>query len=163
MEGFVAAGLMPLRVGFGTKVKSSLAEYSLEYCLEKHPLKPKVDKLVEEQKSLEKRRAQLERKIATVQKDGKVGTLGRRERMQSALVLVEKQCMSIKSKLYAMHQEMLRDITSAADVVSFTLFRVAYLKGWIITDLHDLHYICKCCPQRTRFPGGIFGRSFHVD
>ena len=122
MESLVAAGLMPLRVGFGTKMKTSLTEYSLEYCLEKHPLKPKIDKLVEEQKSLEKRRARLKKKIANVEKDRKVGTLGRRERMQSALVLVEKQCMSIKSRLYAMHQEMLRDDISAADVVSSIFF-----------------------------------------
>ena len=122
MESLVAAGLMPLRVGFGTKMKTSLTEYSLEYCLEKHPLKPKIDKLIEEQKSLEKRRARLKKKIANVEKDRKVGTLGRRERMQSALVLVEKQCMSIKSRLYAMHQEMLRDDISAADVVSSIFF-----------------------------------------
>ena len=77
MESLVAAGLMPLRVGFGTKMKTSLTEYSLEYCLAKHPLKPKIDKLVEEQKSLEKRRARLEKKIANMEKDRKVGTLGR--------------------------------------------------------------------------------------
>jgi len=118
VEGFVVAGVTPLRVGFGTKVKASLAEYSLEYHLDKHPLKPKVDRLVEEQKSLEKRRAQLEKKVAGVQKDGKAGALDRLERMRSALVVVEKQAMSVKSKLYAMHQGMLRDIASAADVVS---------------------------------------------
>jgi len=53
--GFVVAGVMPLWVGFGTKVKASLAEYSLEYHLDKHLLKHKVDKLVKEEKSLEKR------------------------------------------------------------------------------------------------------------
>ncbi|KAI6015691.1 hypothetical protein EDC04DRAFT_2903551 [Pisolithus marmoratus] len=118
VEGFAAAGLKPLRVGFGAKVKSSLGEYTLDHQLEKHPLKPKVDKLAEEETSLEKRRAQLEKKIKDVQKEGRAGSSDRLERMTSALSMLERQSMSIRSKLFAMHQEMLRDVTSAADVVS---------------------------------------------
>ncbi|KAG6328408.1 hypothetical protein ID866_10681 [Astraeus odoratus] len=116
VEGFGAVGLKPLRVGFGAKVKSSLNEYGLDYQLGKHPLKPRVDKLLEEQKAAEKRYAQLNRKIEVLQKEGKASVSQRLERMRSALALVERQTMSINSKLYAMHQEMLRDITTAADV-----------------------------------------------
>ena len=161
VEGFVVAGVTPLRVGFGAKVKASLGEYTLDYRLEQHPLKPKVDKLVEEKKSLEKRRAQLEKKVAGVQKDGKAGALARLERMRTALVLAEKQAMSIKSKLYAMHQEMLRDIASAVDVVSCSL--VARLVARNVTDLHDLHYLGECGPERTRLPGGVSGRGIDVN
>ena len=161
VEGFVAAGVTPLRVGFGAKVKASLGEYTLDYRLEQHPLKPKVDKLVEEKKSLEKRRAQLEKKVAGVQKDGKTGALERLEWMRTALVLAEKQAMSIKSKLYAMHQEMLRDIASAVDVVGFSL--LVRLVARNVTDLHDLHYLGECGPERTRLPGGVSGRGIDVN
>lgn len=120
VEGFAAAGLKPLRIGFGAKVKSNLSEYTLDYQLEKHPLKPKVDKLAEEETSIEKRRAQLEKKIKDVQREGREGSSDRLERMISALTMLERQTMSIRSKLYAMHQEMLRDVTSAADVICTT-------------------------------------------
>ncbi|KAL4077685.1 P-loop containing nucleoside triphosphate hydrolase protein [Scleroderma citrinum] len=120
VEGFVSAGLTPLRVGFGAKIKPSLAEYSLEDRLEKHLLKAKVDKLLNEEKSLGKRKVQLQKRIANVPKEGKVGALDRLERTRSTLALIEKQTMSVRSKLYAIHQEMLRDVTSAADVICTT-------------------------------------------
>ncbi|KAI6118101.1 P-loop containing nucleoside triphosphate hydrolase protein [Pisolithus sp. B1] len=120
VEGFATAGLKPLRVGFGAKVKSSLSEYTLDHQIGKHPLKPKVDKLTEEETSIEKRRSQLEKKIRDVQKEGRAGTSDRLQRMTSTLTMLGRQLMSVKSKLYAMHQEMLRDITSAADVICTT-------------------------------------------
>ncbi|KAI6013193.1 P-loop containing nucleoside triphosphate hydrolase protein [Pisolithus microcarpus] len=120
VEGFATAGLKPLRVGFGAKVKSSLGEYTLDHQLGKHPLKPRVDKLAEEETSIEKRRSQLKKKIEDVQKEGRAGASDRLERMTSALTMLGRQSMSVKAKLYAMHQEMLRDITSAADVICTT-------------------------------------------
>lgn len=120
VEGFATAGLKPLRVGFGAKVKSSLGEYTLDHQLGKHPLKPRVDKLAEEERSIEKRRSQLKKKIEDVQQEGRAGASDRLERMTSTLTMLGRQSMSVKAKLYAMHQEMLRDVTSAADVICTT-------------------------------------------
>ncbi|KAH7882136.1 P-loop containing nucleoside triphosphate hydrolase protein [Phlebopus sp. FC_14] len=120
VEGLATAGVKPLRVGYGGKVKSSLAQHTLDYKLEQHPLKPKVEKLLEEQKDIEARRTDLVKNIATSEKSTGDRFRERLERMRNALIMVERKSMAVKSKLYAMHQEMLRDISSAADVICTT-------------------------------------------
>jgi hypothetical protein len=40
VEGFVTAGLDPVRIGYG-QIKSTLQEHSFEFKIEKHPLYPK--------------------------------------------------------------------------------------------------------------------------
>ncbi|KAH7911786.1 P-loop containing nucleoside triphosphate hydrolase protein [Hygrophoropsis aurantiaca] len=114
VEGFASSGIKPLRVGYGGKIKSSLYKHTLDYKLEQHPLKPRVDSLISDQERLEKRRSDLAEKI---QNESKAPRL---ERMRTAFVSVERQAQVIKSKLYALHQEMLREITSEADVICTT-------------------------------------------
>ncbi|OAX35034.1 P-loop containing nucleoside triphosphate hydrolase protein [Rhizopogon vinicolor AM-OR11-026] len=113
VEGFVAAGVKPLRVGYGGKIKSSLYEHTLDAKLEAHPLKPKADQVLKEQENTEKKRNELYQRIATAEKAGKAERL---ERMRFALAMMERQILAMRAKLYAMHQEMLNDITAAADV-----------------------------------------------
>jgi len=119
VEGFVAAGVKPLRVGYGGKIKSTLYEHTLDAKLEAHPLKPKADQALKEQESIEKKRGELYQRIVAAEKSGKAERL---ERMRSALAMLERQILALRAKLYAMHQEMLSDITAAADVVSGLLF-----------------------------------------
>ncbi|KAH7924454.1 P-loop containing nucleoside triphosphate hydrolase protein [Leucogyrophana mollusca] len=114
VEGFASAGVKPLRVGYGGKIKSSLYEHTLDCKLEQHALKPQVDRLISDQDRIGKRRSDLMEKI---QGEAKAPRL---ERMRTALVVVERQAQAINSKLYALHQEMLRDITSQADVICTT-------------------------------------------
>lgn len=119
VEGFVAAGVKPLRVGYGGKIKATLYEHTLDAKLEAHPLKPKADQVLKEQESIEKKRSELYQRIIAAEKSGKAERL---ERMRSALAMLERQILALRAKLYAMHQEMLNDITAAADVVSDLLF-----------------------------------------
>jgi hypothetical protein len=115
VEGFVAAGVKPLRVGYGGKIKASLHEHTLDAKLEAHPLKAKADQVLKEQESTERKRGELSQRIVAAEKSGKAERL---ERMRSALAMLERQILAQRAKLYAMHQEMLNDITAAADVVS---------------------------------------------
>ncbi|KAG1823050.1 P-loop containing nucleoside triphosphate hydrolase protein [Suillus variegatus] len=112
VEGFAAAGVKPLRVGFGAKIKSSLHEYTLDAKLEAHPFKVKVEQLLKDQENVEKKLGALEDKIVAAEKSSseKLG------RMRTAFTVLERQLLALRAKLYALHQEMLNDITAAADV-----------------------------------------------
>lgn len=123
VEGFAAAGVKPLRVGFGAKIKSSLHEYTLDAKLEAHPFKVKVEQLLKDQENVEKKLGALEDKIVAAEKSSseKLG------RMRTAFTVLERQLLALRAKLYALHQEMLNDITAAADVVSDPLSAPLYL------------------------------------
>lgn len=116
VEGFAAAGVKPLRVGFGAKIKSCLHEYTLDAKLEAHPLRVKVEQLLKDQENVEKKLGALEDKIVADEKSGgeKLG------RMRTAFTVLERQLLALRAKLYALHQEMLNDITAAADVICTT-------------------------------------------
>jgi len=149
VEGFIAAGLKPLRVGYGGKIKPSLYEHTLDAKLDAHPLKPAADKVLKDQESTERKRAELCQRTAVAEMAGKADRLAR---MRSALVMLERQILAMRAKLYAMHQEMLNDITAASDVVSGLLFAPpCYGLTTPLTDLHDMHYVRQCCTQCPRF------------
>jgi superfamily I DNA and/or RNA helicase len=114
VEGFAAAGVKPLRVGFGAKIKPSLHEYTLDAKLEAHHLKLKVDQLLKDQETVERKLEALESRIVAAEKSGseKLGN------MRTASTVLERQVLALRAKLYALHQEMLNDITATADVVS---------------------------------------------
>jgi hypothetical protein len=114
VEGFAAAGVKPLRIGFGAKIKSSLYEYTLDAKLEAHPLKLKVDQLLKDQENVERKLGALEHRIVVAEKSGSE----KLSSMRTAFTLLERQVLALRAKLYALHQEMLNDITAAADVVS---------------------------------------------
>ncbi|KAG1852645.1 P-loop containing nucleoside triphosphate hydrolase protein [Suillus tomentosus] len=116
VEGFAAAGVRPLRVGFGAKIKSSLHEYTLDAKLEAHPLKVKVEQLLKDQENVERKLGALADKIVAAEKSSseKLG------RMRTAFTVLERQLLALRAKLYALHQEMLNDITAAADVICTT-------------------------------------------
>lgn len=117
MEGFARVGLKPLRIGFRGKIKDSLTQHTLDYELDQHPLKSKVDRLLEEKNVAGKKRLDLTKRIEAIQRAPTTRSAGRLDQMRSALLAQERQLMAIAAKLYAIHQEMLRDITSDADVV----------------------------------------------
>ena len=126
VEGFAGVRLKPLRVGFRGKIKDSLTEHTLDYKLDQHPLKSKVDRLLEEKNVAERKRLDLTKRIEGVQRAPTTRAAGRLDQMRSALLAQERQSMAIAAKLYALHQEMLRDITADADVVR-THFHASFL------------------------------------
>ncbi|KAG2035496.1 P-loop containing nucleoside triphosphate hydrolase protein [Suillus americanus] len=116
VEGFAAAGVKPLRVGFGAKIKSSLYEYTLDAKLEAHPLRLKVDQLLKDQENVERKLGALEQRIVVAEKSGSE----KLSNMRTAFTALERQVLALRAKLYALHQEMLNDITAAADVICTT-------------------------------------------
>ena len=91
VEGFAEAGLKPLRIGFRGKIKDSLTEHTLDYKLDQHPLKSKVDELLEEKKATEKKMLELNKRIEAVQRTPTSRAAGRLDQMRSALLAHERQ------------------------------------------------------------------------
>ncbi|KAG6370711.1 P-loop containing nucleoside triphosphate hydrolase protein [Boletus reticuloceps] len=120
VEGFAGAHLKPLRVGFRGKIRDSLTKHTLDYKLDQHPLKSKVDKVLGEKGVIEKKRLDLTKRIEAIQRAPTTRAAGRLDQMRSALLAQERQSMAISARLYAIHQEMLRDITADADVICTT-------------------------------------------
>ncbi|KAJ8700747.1 hypothetical protein PTI98_003744 [Pleurotus ostreatus] len=125
VEGLAATGLTPLRVGFGGKVKASLIQHTLDYKLDIHPLKPKLDKLVQDGDALTEELRNLVNRTQEFKDQHAGKSLNQREhtmltRMQEALLTMEARANVLRAKKYAIHQEMLRDVLRQADVVCTT-------------------------------------------
>ncbi|KDQ54482.1 hypothetical protein JAAARDRAFT_135529 [Jaapia argillacea MUCL 33604] len=113
VEGLAAAGVRPLRVGYGGKVKESLFEHTLDAKLEAHPLKPQVDQLDIDFERVQKRFTEAKQRLQASE-----STLHSKRylTLQTAVASYEKQLKVVSAKTYALRQEMLRDIVTAADV-----------------------------------------------
>ena len=123
VEGFAAAGAKPVRVAFGGQVKSSLHEHTLDYKTDRHPLKPSLDKLTEEEKALRIEIHELEKKIGATAKKVRLAKKGsalevRLGRMRIALNVKERMFYVVRAKAFGMRQTILREILGEADVVS---------------------------------------------
>ncbi|KAJ7115532.1 P-loop containing nucleoside triphosphate hydrolase protein [Mycena crocata] len=126
VEGLAAAGLEPLRVGFAGQVKESLVEHTLDYKLERHPLKPKLTALTKQEEEVSKGIQELQKKFDTV-KVKTAATPAARERLRQMVanmeadVAVRQRVQSgLKARIYALQMEMLRDVVSKADVICTT-------------------------------------------
>lgn len=127
VEGFVNAGVKPLRVGYNGNVRSSVIEYSLDSKLSKHPLHPTLECLIHDGLVVEKavnalltKYKALEHKIAKSEKPRK-STIARAHNMKNELIKLQMRQKMIKRKTYALQQQMLRDVVADADVVSVEL------------------------------------------
>ena len=120
VEGLVASGVKALRVGFGGNVRSTLMEHTLDHKLETHSLQPALVRLV-------KREAELSARMNCL--ESRLGEIRRRElnctkcinkqadNLQLSLLTMQNEQNALKSRIYAMQQQMLRNIVSDADVV----------------------------------------------
>lgn len=120
VEGLVSSGVKALRVGFGGNVRSSLIEHTLDYKLETHPLQPTLARLVKREEELSARMIALESRLGEVRRKELNDTKGltkRGDNMQLSLLSMQNQQHALKSRLYAMQQQMLRNVISDADVV----------------------------------------------
>lgn len=132
VEGFASVGVKPLRIGYNGNVRQSCLPYSLDYKLEQHPLHPALTTLVKEEsevashiQGLENQSKELDKKIEDSKRPRK-STLERARNMKEALLKLVFRHKAMKRKIYAMQQQMLRDVIADADVVSvkfgFTCF-----------------------------------------
>jgi hypothetical protein len=117
VEGFATAGVKPLRVGYGSKVKASLYEHTLDHKIEIHPLKYQVDRLAREEKILEEQVTDLRSCIHGLRDAVAKNLLERQSNMRRTLAWKERCLSACRSKMYRMRQRMLRDILDGSDVV----------------------------------------------
>ncbi|KZT23060.1 P-loop containing nucleoside triphosphate hydrolase protein [Neolentinus lepideus HHB14362 ss-1] len=117
VEGLAAAGMKPLRIGYGGKVKTSLYEHTLDAKLEKHPLRPQLDKLIKEQTELME---QIESRRKVVRDKHLAGASASATRMEFYVTQMDRQLKILNGKIYALRQVMLQDIVYSADVVCTT-------------------------------------------
>lgn len=127
VEGLAKAGVKPLRVGSPGNIRQSLIPHSLDYKLQCHALYPTFEKAVNDLGSLSADIAKfVVRYGKTVQKlrEQKEPSKTRRTRAQNMLISLEmmkQRSKKLESKVFAIRQEMLRDVVSDADVVSVRL------------------------------------------
>lgn len=127
VEGLAKAGVKPLRVGSPGNIRQSLIPHSLDYKLQCHALYPTFEKATNDLGSLSDDIAKLVARYGkAVQKlrEQKEPSKTRRTRTQNMLVALEmmkQRLEKLKGKVFAIRQEMLRDIVADADVVSVGL------------------------------------------
>jgi hypothetical protein len=114
VEGLYHAGVKPLRVGFGGKVRPSLLEHTLDYKLEEHPLKPNIDELSKKQEELQKYMENMRQKFDELKKRDNCSSQ-RPKRMQMSLISLERRLGVLNASLYARRQAMLRSIVGCLD------------------------------------------------
>lgn len=142
MEGLLAAGLKPLRVGYSGKIKASLHEYTLEAKLEQHPLRPKHVAVEDQIKALEKALKALILRIEELRKVEKAKYNHRIRAMEEDLLWRERQLGAMKRKAYAIYLEMVRDVVLQADVVCISIFDWRCFPAHLISGLHNLYHCC---------------------
>jgi hypothetical protein len=124
VEGLVATGVKPLRVGFGEKVRSSLLKHTLDYQIEMHPLQKVLAPIVKEEKKLEGRirdmASAVSSALASATSDAKAQK--KYEKLQIKHASLERQIFAVRRRMYAIEQDMLQSIVKKADVVRRTFF-----------------------------------------
>lgn len=129
VEGLVAAGVKPLRVGFGERVRPSLLKHTLDYQIQAHPLQKVLIPLIKEEKKLQERFHEMSSTILNARESATydVKALKKYDRLQIKRVSLERQLMAVRAKKYAAEQEMLQDVVKKADVVRRTCFTLLLL------------------------------------
>ncbi|KAK0236890.1 P-loop containing nucleoside triphosphate hydrolase protein [Armillaria nabsnona] len=128
VEGFVAAGVKPIRVAFGGKTRASLEPYTYEYKMQNHPLYPQAEKVSETIKQLEgevKDTSIRAKELAKKVNDGRKGLAQRLDGMLTAIAKREDRIQEKKAHWYAMTQQMTKDVLGEADVICTTCLTAA--------------------------------------
>jgi len=129
VEGLVAAGLDPIRIGYG-QIKSTLQEHSLEFKIEQHPLYAEYRVVSKGLEGLEK---DLRKISATILDHQKQRVLPPEfSRLKSRRGFLYAKLSRLNSQKQAMYQQMQVEVLTSADVVrSFTSYTSAELMGTI--------------------------------
>ena len=113
VEGLVAQGLKPLRVGIDGKVRPALNGYTLEAYLDRHPQRGELERLFREEMQLREKTRLLEKKINEVLKRPRPLS-----NLKSLMANLDRQFWVVKAKLFRLRQAMITDVLKQADVVS---------------------------------------------
>ncbi|GLB44126.1 putative P-loop containing nucleoside triphosphate hydrolase protein [Lyophyllum shimeji] len=121
VEGLIASGVKALRVGSGSNVRSSLIQHTLDHKLANHHLSPSLLGLIKGEDQLAAKVDDLRSRLGEVTKQKRSTRAQQKaENMTRALLAMEANHAQLRSRKYAMRQEMLRDVVSAADVICTT-------------------------------------------
>ena len=118
VEGFVNAGLDPVRIGYG-QTKSTLQEHSLESKVEKHPLYPSYKVACENLKTLEKELKRTHARIFERQKQG--ASSNELSRSRNYLGTLRAKRLKLHSKEQKLYRQMQIEVLTNADVVGFSI------------------------------------------
>ena len=120
VEGLVAAGLDPVRIGYG-QIKSTLQEHSLEFKIEQHPLYAEYRVV---SKCLEDLEKDLRKICATILEHQKLRVSSPElSRLKSRRGVLYAKLSRLNSQKQAMYQQMQVEVLTSADVVrSFTSY-----------------------------------------
>ncbi|KAG6853864.1 hypothetical protein C0991_000625 [Blastosporella zonata] len=120
VEGLAQSGVKPLRVGSGTGVRSSVAQYTLDYKLSIHPLAPELQRLLKEIEGRYCEVEDLKQRLKDTERQTGQRAQQKADNMKRALLVKEANLGAIKGKQYAIRQEMLKDVLGDADVICTT-------------------------------------------
>ncbi len=144
VEGFVAAGVKPIRVAFGGKTRASLEPYTYEYKMQNHPLYPQAEKVSETIKQLEgevKDTSIRAKELAKKVNDGRKDLAQRLDGMLTAIAKREDRIQAKKAHWYAMTQQMTKDVLGEADVVRWFYL---YCESLLLST-YNIQQICTTC------------------
>ena len=125
VEGLVKTGVKPVRVSFGSKVKESLEETTLEWKISAHKLKPDLDKALSDSEAVTKRLNALLVRISVLQANGAEKHEQRLRNMMIDSSKLKIRRARLWGKSQGIQQAILWDIFNESDVVSF----LKYLLG----------------------------------
>ncbi|TFK69818.1 P-loop containing nucleoside triphosphate hydrolase protein, partial [Pluteus cervinus] len=117
VEGLAAVGLKPLRVAAGGRVKPQLQEYTLEDKRSIHPKKPELDRLEKQEQDLEGEIKNLQQKRELVDDSSLEKRL---QNLDNQMTHKKNRLRWLRGRIYALDQEILRDVLSQADVLCTT-------------------------------------------
>lgn len=119
MEGFVNAGLDPVRIGYG-QFKFNLQEHSFQSKLEKHPLYPKYQVILEDLEELGKNLGRTQARI--FERQGQKAPSSELSRRKIYRDMLRTKLSRLNSEKQAMHHQMQTEVLTNADVVRFSTF-----------------------------------------
>ncbi|KAF5352943.1 hypothetical protein D9758_007897 [Tetrapyrgos nigripes] len=125
VEGLANTELKPLRATSAGKIKPSLAQYTLEYQVDHHPLQVDYKALAERKERVMNDLKNLRERAENLMKKEREGALTSREtKMKEAMevdvVKKERQLDVLKRRMYGLEQRMIQDCLDRSDVICTT-------------------------------------------
>ena len=119
VEGFVKAGLKPLRVAFSSKVKPEIEEYTYQQAMARHFLKPKFDELTAQCEQAAENLRLIDEQIRekALADTGSAQSQKALERLRIRRTSADRRMHGLQSQRYKTEQVMLQEVLREAQVV----------------------------------------------
>jgi hypothetical protein len=119
VEGFVKAGLKPLRIAFSGKVKPEIEEYTYQQAMARHFLKPRLDELTAqcEQAAGNLRLIDEQIREKALTDTGSAQSQKALERLRIRRTSAERRVHGLQAERYRTEQVILQEMLQEAQVV----------------------------------------------